>query len=208
MKLIKLFFAFMLISVLVVSCKETKKEESTDDSIEVTDESAEANNEATEGGNEEATHDASEESTESGTEPTAEGIEATSKELEEMQVAEEGVIMEKMADTPVVYPGCAGTVEEIRACSIAEFKKYFAKKFNAELANQLDLDEGKHKIRALLKIDKTGKVSVVKIDAEKEELEKEVIRVIGLYPNMTPATSNGEPVSVSFVLPVTFKVAS
>jgi len=222
MKIIKLFFAIAIISLIAVSCKETKKEESSEDSIEVTDESGESTEavteeEVVEETNVETTEKAEStggaeaeaeavESTEVEKEVEAKAVEVTSKEVEKM-VAEEGVIIEKLADTPVIYPGCeGGTNDEIRACSIKEFKKFLGTNFNKDLSSGLDLGKGEHKIRALLKIDKTGKVLVKKIVASRIELENELIRIIGEMPNMTPATKNGSAVDVSFVVPMNFKV--
>ncbi|NOQ91316.1 MAG: hypothetical protein GQ552_01210, partial [Flavobacteriaceae bacterium] len=114
MKLIKGLLAIALISVIAVSCKETKKE-----AVEVT-------------------------------EPPVEAVETTPIEVEEVAVVE--VMEEKIADTPVVYPGCEGSAEEIRACSIKEFKAFFRKHFNTDLVGELGLDEGSNKIGAMLKI--------------------------------------------------------
>jgi hypothetical protein len=217
MKFIKLFFAIAIISLIAISCKETKKEELNEDSIEATDENAESSDE-----NVESTVDAAEsteatgeteEAATSGDEPAEEGsekavevVETTTSEVEEMAV-EEGVIIEKLADTPVIYPGCEeGTHDEIRACSVKEFKKFLGTNFNKDISDGLDLGEGEHKIRALLKIDKTGKVHVTKIVASRVELENELIRIVGKLPQMTPATKNGSPVSVSFVVPMNFQI--
>lgn len=220
MKIVKLFFAIAIISLIAVSCKETKKEELSEDSIEVTDESGESTEAVTEEDSEQTNVEATEEnagstggaeavaveSTEVEKEVEAKAVEVTSKEVEKM-VAEEGIIIEKLADTPVIYPGCeAGTNDEIRACSIKEFKKFLVTNFDKDLSSGLDLGKGEHKIRALLKIDKTGKVTVRKIVASRVELENELIRIIGKMPNMTPATKDGSAVDVSFVVPMNFKV--
>ena len=73
-------------------------------------------------------------------------------------------------------------------------------------ASHLWTKQGEYKIRALVKIDKTGKASVLKVDAPNTTLEKEVVRIINKLPNMTAATKNGEPVDVSFILPINFEV--
>jgi len=199
MKIIKLFYAIAIVSFIAVSCKETKKEELSKDSMEITDESSES---VEAKGASEA--DGVKEEMKKNSE--AEAIETTTKEVEKM-AAEEGVIIEKLADTPVIYPGCeGGTADEIRACSIKEFKNFLASNFDKDLSSNFDLDEGDHKIRSLVKIDKTGKVTVRKIFASSVELENEMIRIIGKLPNMTPATKGGSPVDVSFVVPVNFKV--
>lgn len=195
MKLIKGLFAIAIVSLIAVSCNDTKKgaEKDLKEAVEATEE---VTKEAVE---------SVEETSKEVVESVEETIETTTKGIEEVLIAE-GVIVETLADTPVVYPGCTGTTEEIRACSIKKFKSHLKNNFNSDLANNLDLEEGEYKIRAIIKIDETGNASVIKVDAPKTELEKEVVRLIDKLPQMTPATKNGEPVNVSFVLPLNFKV--
>lgn len=210
MKIIKLFYAIAIVGSIAVSCKETKKEELKEDSMEITNESSESvetsTDESVEANQVKGTSEADGVKEEMKGNREAEAIETTTKEVEKM-AADEGVIIEKFADTPVIYPGCeGGTVDEIRACSIKEFKNFLASNFDKDLSSNFDLDVGEHKIRSLVKIDKTGKVTVRKVVASSVELENEMIRIIGKLPNMTPATKGGSPVDVSFVVPVNFKV--
>lgn len=121
-------------------------------------------------------------------------------------IEKEIIIIETVADTPVIYPGCSGTFPEIRACSIQNFVSFISKNFDSDIASDRNLREGEYKIRALVKIDKTGKASILKVDAPNTTLEKEVVRIINKLPNMTAATKNGKPIDVSFVLPVDFTV--
>ena len=56
-------------------------------------------------------------------------------------------------------------------------------------------------------VDKTGKVGEIKVaQSVDKELDKEAIRVCKLLPDFFPACMNGEPVSVWFTLPITFKL--
>jgi len=121
-------------------------------------------------------------------------------------IEREFIIIETVADTPVIYPGCSGTIPEIRVCSIKSFVSFVSKNFNEDIASDHNLREGEYKIRALVKIDKTGKASVLKVDAPNTTLEKEVVRIINKLPNMTAATKNGRPADVSFILPIDFEV--
>ncbi len=208
MKLIKTLVLFTLISAISFSCKEEKKEDLNTDTEAVETEAMET--EAVETGTQdvESTEVESEEikSTAAKSAEPAQSIEHSAKEVEEIKT--QSLIVEAIADTPVIYPGCSGSLDEIRACSIKEFIAFFQKEVDDEVINSLDLEAGIHHIRGLLKIDQSGKVSVQKVQAEKKELEKEFSRVIGLYPVMTPATKDGMPVSVSFVLPIKYKVAN
>jgi TonB family protein len=56
-------------------------------------------------------------------------------------------------------------------------------------------------------VDKTGKVSEIKVAKSVDiYLDTEAIRVCKLLPDFIPARQNGEPVSVWFTLPITFKL--
>ena len=56
-------------------------------------------------------------------------------------------------------------------------------------------------------VDKTGKVSEIKVAKSVDiYLDTEAIRVCKLLPDFIPAKQNGEPVSVWFTLPITFKL--
>ena len=211
MKLIKTLLLFVVISVITFSCKDTKKEEvgSEMDAVEETVEVAEV--EGDDGSTEvveaveveSASSEAAAETSEDV--EVVEVVEASSAGLVEVEV--EGIIVEATADTPVIYPGCeGGSADEIRACSRKKFIAFLQKNFNTNLATSLDLRSGAHKIRSLVKIDEAGSVSVLKIDGPSKALEKEVTRVIDKLPQMTAATNEGQPVSVSFILPIDFEI--
>lgn len=56
-------------------------------------------------------------------------------------------------------------------------------------------------------VDKTGKVTEIKVAKSVDiYLDSEAIRVCKLLPDFYPAMQNGEPVSVWFTLPITFKL--
>jgi protein TonB len=114
---------------------------------------------------------------------------------------------EDMADTPVIYPGCAGnSPEEIRACSKEKFIAFLQNEFNRDLAKEAGLDPGDHEIRTVVHIDEAGKCSALKVTSSNYRLEGEMKRVIAALPQMTPATEAGKAVPVTFILPLDFKV--
>ena len=165
MKIVKVLFIFALVSMIAVSCKETKKEEVQDESaVEMTDDgSASGDVESTEGTSEgEESSDPANDKVEAWL-GAAKAIEGETKGVEEM-VVPEGVIAEKLADTPVIYPGCEGGPEEIRACSKEKFISFLKKEFNERLASDLNLDPGDYNINSIIHIDEAGKCSVVKVD--------------------------------------------
>ena len=56
-------------------------------------------------------------------------------------------------------------------------------------------------------VDKTGKVTEIKVAKSVDiYLDTEAIRVCKLLPDFIPARQNGEPVSVWFTLPITFRL--
>jgi len=216
MKTIRILFVFAFVSMVFISCKETKKEEVTDDSaVEMTEESIESED----GVAPESDVSTSSESDNSGesapgaaaaeseavSNEAATSIDAEAKGLEEIAVPE-GVIAEELADTPVIYPGCSGSAEEIRACNRQSFIAFIKSEFDKNISPSLNLGGGDFEIKSFLHIDETGKMSALKIVAPHPSLETEMKRVIGKVPVVAPATEAGQPVGISFMLPVKFKV--
>ncbi len=210
MKIIKLLFVLTVVSALTFSCKSEKKEasEAMDDAVEAVEDAGQEAGEAIEEGAE-AVGDAAgsaADAVEEGAESAAEAVEGASKGVEEMAVAE-GVITEDMADTPVIYPGCSGsTNEEVRACSKEKFIAFLKGEFDKNLGREAGLDPGDHEIKTVVHIDESGKCSALRVSSDNYKLEGEMKRVIAALPQMTPATKAGEPVAVTFILPVDFKV--
>ena len=137
MKLIKLFFMLAIVSMVVISCKETKKEGVQDaDAVEMTEESSSEseNSDVAEEGVDKSAAEGEGSSGESaaasaGSKAPATGVETTSKDLEELKVPE-GVLAEELADTPVIYPGCVGSAEEVRTCNRESFIAFIKSEFN------------------------------------------------------------------------------
>ena len=220
MKIVKVLFIFALVSMITVSCKETKKEEVQDDAVEMTEEGSDASGmDATE---DDATSDdgsaaaagaaagagAAATGTKGDAECTmeaSEGIEAESKTLEPLAVPE-GVIAEELADTPVVYPGCAGSIEEIRACNKESFIAYIKSEFNHDIAKEAGLKRGDYEMGVVIHVNKAGRVFSLRVTAPDEALKREMERVVNKTPHVTPATHQGQPVGVSVKFLVDFKV--
>ncbi len=209
MKIVKLLFVFALVSTIAVSCKETKKEEIQDDTaVEMTEEGTDSSGmEAAdeEGGEATSTESSASDAAEPSSMKASEGIQAYSKEIEEF-VVPEGVMAEELADTPVVYPGCIGSVEEIRACNKESFIAFLKSEFNTNLASSLGLSDGNYEIKSIVHVDESGKISTLRIWAPNKSLEAEMDRVIAKVPLVVPATEAGKAVPVTFLLPVKFKV--
>ncbi len=216
MKIVKVLFIFALVSMIAVSCKETKKEEVQDDtSVEMTEDGSDDS--GMEASEEDASSDAAgaaatgaaagaaSEGEAEGSMEAVEGVEAASKELEPL-VVPEGVITEELADTPVVYPGCVGSVEEIRACNKESFIAYLKGEFNHDIAQEAGLKRGDYEIGVVMHVNKAGRVFSLRVTAPKKALETEMERVVNSTPQVIPATVAGEPVGVSLKFLVDFKV--
>ena len=109
-------------------------------------------------------------------------------------------------DVPV-FPGCEGNNEALRACFSEKITEFVIKMFKTDIATELGLPIGStQKIFVVFRIDKTGMITEVKARAPHKLLQKEAIRVMNLLPRMTPGKQRDKPVSVSYGLPIVFKV--
>jgi hypothetical protein len=197
MKFIKGLIVLALISSIAISCKDTKKEELSKEGTEVVTETKEAVKEVKTETTAPAATKASENS--------EKVIETTSKGLNELPVTE-GIIYDSAAETPVAFPGCEGTNDEIRACSLKEFKKSLVKNFDKDLVERFDIQPGNYKIRTILKVNTAGQASVVRVDGSTEKAKAEIIKLIDKLPVLKPATVAGKAVDVYYVIPITLKV--
>tara|TARA_R110001583_G_scaffold27778_1_gene98972 strand:- start:1129 stop:1848 length:720 start_codon:yes stop_codon:yes gene_type:complete len=108
-------------------------------------------------------------------------------------------------DAPV-FPGCEGTKDEMKACFTAKIRKFVSRKFNADLASELNLTSGIQRISVIFKIDTYGNIVDVNARAPHKKLKAEAIRVVNLLPQMQPGKQRGKPVNVKYALPIVFKV--
>ena len=98
-------------------------------------------------------------------------------------------------------------VDKIRECTDSGIKLFTKQNFNTGLANELKLS-GFQRITSAFTIDKNGDIINIRVRAPHPQLEDEAIRVINLLPKMEPGRQNGKTVSVSYLLPIIFKVQS
>ena len=126
--------------------------------------------------------------------------------VEEEETVEEDVPFVIIEDVPI-FPGCTGNREALRNCFSTEISKFVLKKFNVDLATDLGLTPGSiQRIFVMFKINKDGKITDIKARAPHKKLQEEAIRVVNLLPVMTPGKQRGRPVSVSYGLPIVFKI--
>ena len=98
-------------------------------------------------------------------------------------------------------------VDKIRECTDSGIKLFAKRNFNTGLANELKLS-GFQRITSAFTINKNGDIINIRVRAPHPRLEDEAIRVINLLPKMEPGRQNGKAVSVSYLLPIIFKVQS
>ncbi len=127
-------------------------------------------------------------------------------DVEEEEIVEEDVAFVVIEDVPI-YPGCTGNREQLRSCFSEKVSKFVLKNFDAEIAADLGLQSGSiQRIFVVFKIDSNGKVINIKARAPHKKLQEEAIKVVSSLPVMTPGKQRGRPVTVSYGLPIVFKI--
>ena len=109
-------------------------------------------------------------------------------------------------DAPI-YKGCEGLSKEAnKKCFEKSIARFFVKNFDTELAQELGLHSGKHKIHSQFIIDEHGDITVVFVKAPHKQLEKESKRILNKLPQFTPGKQRRKPVKVKYTLPISFQV--
>ncbi len=130
------------------------------------------------------------------------------EDIEEVEIEEdiiEDVPFTIIEDVPV-FPGCKGSKQQLKDCFNKQMQKHFARKFDADLPNELGLSSGAKRIIMLFKIDKNGNIVDVRAKAPHPRLQKEAVRIIKLLPKMTPGRQRGKAVGVKYTLPMRIDV--
>lgn len=126
-------------------------------------------------------------------------------DVEDPEEFEKDVLLDFVEVAPL-FPGCKGTQIEKKACFSKQISKFISKRFNADLAAELGLRSGVHRIHTVFKIDKEGNVVDIQARAPHARLQKEAIRVINLLPKMEPGMQGSHKVNVKFSMPISFRV--
>lgn len=126
-------------------------------------------------------------------------------EVAEAEDVVEDVSFMIIEDVPV-FPGCKGSKEELKKCFSAKVQKHFARKFDAELPNELGLSPGRKRVFIGFKIDKNGNVVNIQVRAPHPKIKDEVIKVMKQLPKMKPGRQRGKPVGVKYSIPFTLIV--
>lgn len=121
------------------------------------------------------------------------------------KMIKKGVPFALVTEVPV-FPGCEESGEESKKCFSKKIQQYVAKNFNSKIAEDLNISSGTKRIAVLFKIDSNGNVVDAKARAPHKLLEKEALRVITSLPKMIPGKYNNKPVTVTYSLPIAFKI--
>ncbi|MGK0250765.1 MAG: bla regulator protein BlaR1, partial [Gammaproteobacteria bacterium] len=106
-----------------------------------------------------------------------------------------------------VYPGCDGNgdIKTSKECMSQSISAFVSSNFDTKIGKEVGLS-GTNRIFVQFKISKEGKVTNVRSRAPHPALEKEAKRVIESLPQMKPGMQKGQPKSVLYSLPITFKI--
>ena len=129
------------------------------------------------------------------------------EDIEVDDIAEDVLVPFAFIENAPLFPGCEKKKDNAakKKCMSDKITKIVQRKFNVDLAADLGLT-GKQRISVVFKIDKKGDVIDVRSRAPHPRLGKEAARVINLLPKMKPGKQRGQPVTVSYTLPIIFQV--
>ena len=106
-----------------------------------------------------------------------------------------------------IFKGCDNlSKEENKVCFEKKMKQFVQRNFDVELASEIGLGTGKHKIYTQFVIDDKGEIVDVKIRTAYKTLEKEALRVIKKLPKFKPGIQNSKTVKVRYNLPIAFSL--
>lgn len=129
-------------------------------------------------------------------------VEFINKEIDKSQI-----IRFDEAENPPLANYCNSNwdSDKKRKCTNKFIQRHIMTKFNTGLAADIGLTG---KIRMLMEfiIDTNGNAINIKVSGGPDLLNKNVMAVIGLLPNLKPGTQNGKPINVSCKMPLNFYV--
>ena len=115
---------------------------------------------------------------------------------------DEEIIFLAIEDAPV-FPGCENAKNK-KACFQEQMQQHIRRNFNyPEAAIDMNLQG---RVNLKFTIDKDGSITNVLLRGPHKILENEASRIISKLPTMQPGKQRGQPVKVSFALPINFKL--
>src|SRR5690606_5259904 len=96
------------------------------------------------------------------------------------------------SERPPVFSGCENEVfSELKSCFSTKVHEFIHANFKVPVKVAEDLYKGE--VSVVFEVDEKGKFKVVYTNAAYKELEDEVARVFSMFPEIQPATYNGQP---------------
>jgi hypothetical protein len=119
----------------------------------------------------------------------------------------EDIIPFEVVDEPPLAPDCKSkwSIEKKRKCTNDFILKHIQRKFNTDLAGNLGLS-GRIRIEIEFVIDKNGDVINAKGSGGPELMNQNGAEVVSIMPKFQPGIKDGNPVNVSFRIPIIFQV--
>jgi TonB family protein len=127
--------------------------------------------------------------------------------VEKTSQFDKGILHFGTVEVPPVFPGCEneGNPEALRNCFSTAVMRHVSKNFHfPELAKK---SGATGKVFVNFYIEKDGSIHTIEIlRGVHPALDIEVIRVVSTFPKMTSAQQKGEPIRISYVLPINAKI--
>ncbi|WP_170179835.1 energy transducer TonB [Flavivirga rizhaonensis] len=129
----------------------------------------------------------------------------------ENKIAKKKVIINKdivipfnLIEKAPTLPGCDRVAkEESKECFQKEMRSHIVENFRYPKTAQENNIEGR--VFVLFNINYNGDIANIRSRGPDKSLEEEAVRIIKLLPKMKPAEKDGQPVTVSYGIPITFK---
>ncbi len=133
-------------------------------------------------------------------------IAETAIEIEDIQIPEEGTsehntVPFSLVEKPPIFPGCDEMLKtDLKTCFQEKVQKHIAKHLTS---SKKDAKNGiRGKVYGVFVVDIDGKIVDSKYYGSTPLLEKEVLRVLALLPQMKPGKQRGKAVRVPFSIPI------
>ena len=136
-----------------------------------------------------------------------ENVDYSKAEIITKNIDESKIIDFKEIENPPLAPDCKSkwNVEKQKECTNKFIQRHVMRKFNTDLAGDVGLT-GRIKIMIEFIIDTKGKPVNINATGGPEIMNQNAIDVIGLLPNLKPGIKDGEPINVSYKMPLIFQI--
>jgi len=134
-------------------------------------------------------------------------VDYSKAEIITKEIDESKLIDFKEVEDPPLAPDCKSkwSVEKQKECTNKYIQRHVMRKFNTSLAGDVGLT-GRVKIRIEFIIDTNGKPVNINATGGPEIMNQNAIEVIGLLPDLKPGMKDGEPINVSYKMPLIFQI--